>query len=69
MKMYRSLLGLVLLSAALGACTSTKGCTGDACKRPESNNRDMVIWWPSDMRQGLGDADNVVDFTLTPLEN
>lgn len=69
MKILQSLLLVALAASVLGGCASKKGCRDEACDRPDSNQRQLVIWWPEDMRQGLGDESTVVDFTSTPLEN
>ncbi|GBH12295.1 GTPase involved in cell partioning and DNA repair [Pseudomonas syringae pv. actinidiae] len=48
---------------------ATHGCTGNACKRPDSNNRELVIWWPPDMREGLDDRDHERDYTVVQLKD
>lgn len=53
----------------LAGCTSRQGCAGYACERPDSNDRQLVIWWPQDMRQGLNDQDPKVDYTVVPLKD
>ncbi|WP_244986619.1 HrpT family type III secretion system protein [Pseudomonas syringae] len=55
----------------LAGCSSFghSGCTGEACDRPTSTNREVVIWWPPQMRDGLGLGDEQVDFTRVPLED
>jgi|GEM_PF-522849 len=56
----------------LAGCASPReGCSGQACERPDSTHRSLVIWWPEDMRQGLNEQDRQrdIDFTVTPLEN
>lgn len=42
---------VLVLFATLSGC-ATHGCTGVACKRPDSTNRELVIWWPPDMQIG-----------------
>jgi type IV pilus biogenesis protein CpaD/CtpE len=64
----RVVIALVAL-ATLGGCASREGCTGYACKRPDSTDRQLVVWWPEDMRQGLNDRDPEVDFTVVPLKD
>jgi hypothetical protein len=54
---------------ALGGCASRSGCSGYACERPDSTDRQLVVWWPVDMRQGLNDSDPKVDFTVVPLKD
>lgn len=60
---------LLVLLATLGGCASRSGCSGYACKRPDSNDRELVIWWPQDMRQGLDERDHELDFTVVPLKD
>jgi hypothetical protein len=60
---------LLVLSAVLGGCASHSGCSGYACKRPDSNDRELVIWWPPDMRQGIDERDHETDFTVVPLKD
>jgi uncharacterized lipoprotein NlpE involved in copper resistance len=67
--MTRAVVTLLLLFATLAGCSSRSGCSGDACKRPDSNDRELVIWWPLDMRQGLDDRDHELDFTVVPLKD
>ena len=55
--------------AALGGCASRSGCTGYACERPDSTDRQLVVWWPLDMRQGMNDSNSKVDFTVVPLKD
>jgi hypothetical protein len=55
--------------AVLGGCASHSGCSGYACKRPDSNDRELVIWWPTDMRQGIDERDHEQDFTVVPLKD
>lgn len=69
MKKTYSLLLVLLAASVLAGCASKKGCRDEACNRADSNQRQLVIWWPEDMRQGLGDENTVVDFTTTPIEN
>lgn len=64
----RSLTALVAL-ALLAGCASKPGCEGQACKRPESNNRALVVWWPEDMRQGLGERDQEREYTIVPIKD
>lgn len=54
---------------ALGGCAGRSGCSGYACERPDSTDRQLVVWWPVDMRQGLNDSDPKVDFTVVPLKD
>jgi len=68
MKLGRVLITLVALTALAG-CASREGCSGYACKRPDSTDRQLVVWWPEDMRQGLNDRDPQVDFTVVPLKD
>jgi hypothetical protein len=60
---------LFVLFATLTGCASHSGCSGYACKRPDSNDRELVIWWPPDMRQGLDERDHELDFTVVPLKD
>jgi hypothetical protein len=60
---------LLLMFAVLGGCASHSGCSGYACKRPDSNDRELVIWWPTDMRQGIDERDHEQDFTVVPLKD
>lgn len=55
----------------LVGCTSPQGCSGLACKRPDSSSRDLVIWWPEKMRQGLNEQDRNRDrdYSVIPLED
>ncbi|SDH58345.1 hypothetical protein SAMN05216588_105300 [Pseudomonas flavescens] len=64
-------LAVVSIFALLAGCASPRGCSGQACKRPDSTPRSLVIWWPEDMRQGLNEQDRQgdLDHTVTPLEN
>lgn len=64
----RSLAIMFLLFATLAGC-ATHGCAGYACKRPDSNSRELVIWWPPDMRQGLDDRDHELDYTVVQLKD
>ncbi|KPW29276.1 HrpT family type III secretion system protein [Pseudomonas syringae group genomosp. 3] len=66
--MIRSLTLLLVLFATLTGC-ATHGCAGNACKRPDSNNRELVIWWPPDMREGLDDRDHERDYTVVQLKD
>ncbi|WP_313549393.1 type III secretion protein (plasmid) [Pseudomonas luteola] len=59
----------LLVLVLLGGCASRSGCVGYACERPDSTDRQLVIWWPQDMRQGLNDRDPDVDFTVVPLRD
>ncbi|MFJ3485272.1 HrpT family type III secretion system protein [Pseudomonas sp. NPDC090202] len=65
----RGYLMLCALLTLLGGCASHSGCSGDACKRPDSNDRELVIWWPPDMRQGIDERDHEQDFTVVPLRD
>jgi hypothetical protein len=60
--------GLLVL-AMLAGCAGHSGCSGYACKRPDSNDRELVIWWPQDMRQGIDERDHEQDFTVVPLKD
>ncbi|CAM3058445.1 type III secretion protein [Pseudomonas floridensis] len=64
----RSIVILLVLLATLAGCT-TNGCKGYACKRPDSSNRELVIWWPPDMRQGVDDSDHEQDYTVVQLKD
>ncbi|SEI56971.1 MULTISPECIES: HrpT family type III secretion system protein [unclassified Pseudomonas] len=64
----RGFLILFLAFATLAGCAS-RGCSGYACKRPDSNDRELVIWWPPDMRQGIDERDHELDFTVVPLKD
>lgn len=64
----RSAVLLFALFAILAGC-ATQGCSGYACKRPDSNDRELVIWWPPDMRQGLDERDHERDFTVVQLKD
>ncbi|RMN00566.1 HrpT [Pseudomonas savastanoi pv. glycinea] len=59
---------VLVLFATLSGC-ATHGCTGVACKRPDSTNRELVIWWPPDMRDGLDDQDHERDYTVVKLKD
>ncbi|WLI10716.1 MULTISPECIES: HrpT family type III secretion system protein [Pseudomonas] len=59
---------LFMLPALLTGCVHS-GCSPDACKRPDSSDRDLVIWWPLEMRQGLDERDHQIDFTVVPLKD
>ncbi|KIS45841.1 HrpT family type III secretion system protein [Kosakonia radicincitans] len=56
------LLMLALLSALLSHCSSYhgNGCGSVQC-RPLSDSHHLVIWWPSDMRNGSQ------DYSLVPV--
>lgn len=56
---------------ALAGCSSfgRSGCVKEACVRPSSTDREIIIWWPPSMRDGLGLGDEQVDFTREPLED
>jgi hypothetical protein len=60
---------IFLALATLAGCTSRSGCNGYACERPDATDRQLVVWWPADMRQGLNDSDPKVDFTVVPLKD
>lgn len=62
---------LAVTVVLLAGCSSFghRGCAKEACDRPSSTDREVVIWWPSDMRDGLGLGDEQVDFTRVPLED
>ena len=59
---------ILTLFATLGGCAH-RGCPGYACYRPDSNDQTLVIWWPSDMRQGIDELDHEQDFTIVPLRD
>lgn len=67
MSLRNAVLGCLLL-ASLQGC-ATHGCSGYACKRPDSNDRELVIWWSPDMRQGLDERDHERDYTQVPLKD
>lgn len=69
MTITRCVLVFAVISTLAGCASKSAGCTGDACKRPDSDNNQMVIWWSPDMRQGLGDNDETPDFTVVPLRD
>lgn len=61
---------LCLLCVALAGCaTPLTGCSGQACERPDSSGKTLVIWWPEDMRSGLDDTRRAIDFTVVPLRD
>lgn len=61
---------LLALCAMLAGCAgSGTGCAAEACDRPDSNDRELVIWWPADMRQGLEARERTLDFTVVPLRD
>ncbi|WP_407316483.1 HrpT family type III secretion system protein [Pseudomonas sp. nanlin1] len=62
---------LAILLLVLSGCSSFghSGCAKPACDRPSSTDREVIIWWPPDMRDGLGRGDDQVDFTRVPLED
>ncbi|MBC3954602.1 hypothetical protein SAMN05216593_103179 [Pseudomonas asturiensis] len=64
----RSVVLLFVMFATLTGC-ATHGCAGYACKRPDSNSRELVIWWPPDMRQGLDEQDRDRDYTVVQLKD
>ncbi|HEX8588330.1 HrpT family type III secretion system protein [Pseudomonas sp.] len=64
----RGLLMLFMVVATLAGC-ATHGCSGYSCKRPDSNDRELVIWWPPDMRQGIDERDHEQDFSVVPLKD
>ncbi len=66
----RSLAVLSMLMLLVG-CASQQGCAGKACTRPDSTSRELVIWWPEEMRQGLNEQDRNLDrdYSVTPLED
>ncbi|KPB77008.1 HrpT family type III secretion system protein [Pseudomonas cannabina] len=59
---------VLLVFATLTGC-ATHGCSGYACKRPDSTHRELVIWWPPDMRDGLDDQDHERDYTVVKLKD
>jgi hypothetical protein len=63
------LLLMILCLPVFSGCASRSGCTGEACKRAESNDGSMVIWWSPAMRAGLGTPEHPVDHSVVPLEN
>lgn len=64
------LAGLGLLYVLLSGCSTTSGgCSGRACDRPDSNGRELVIWWPEDMRTGLEGPQETADYTIVPLRD
>lgn len=66
----KPLAALLMLALMTGCSTfADKGCRANGCKRPVSNPGQVVIWWPPDMRQGLGDDTHEVDFTITPIKD
>ena len=65
----RLYLTLLAQLAVLAGCADHSGCSPDACKRPDSSDRELVIWWPPDMRQGLDDQDHELDFTVVQLKD
>ncbi|WP_223536924.1 HrpT family type III secretion system protein [Pseudomonas sp. GL-B-16] len=67
--MLRRCVSVLFVLATLAGCSSRSGCRGYACERPDSTDRQLVVWWPADMRQGLNDSDPKVDFTVVPLKN
>ncbi|GGM31232.1 HrpT family type III secretion system protein [Pseudomonas asuensis] len=69
MTRYLYLIILVTVSSLAGGCASRSGCADYACDRPDSTDRQLVIWWAQDMRQGLNDRDPQIDFTVVPLRN
>jgi len=63
-------MGFWLSCAVLAGCAmSPAGCSGQACDRPDSNGRELVIWWPEDMRSGLNNTQRPIDFTVVPLRD
>ncbi|MGX9566205.1 HrpT family type III secretion system protein [Pseudomonas sp. CFBP 5748] len=62
---------LAIALALFGTLTgcATHGCSGYACKRPDSNYRELVIWWPADMREGLLESDKDRDYTVVQLRD
>ncbi|MDR6959527.1 hypothetical protein BK654_29570 [Pseudomonas brassicacearum] len=59
-----------LLCVMLSGCSTTSGgCSGQSCDRPDSNNRELVIWWPADMRTGLENPQDTADYTIVPLRD
>lgn len=69
--MKRLIWGLVcaVCAALTGCVTASAGCAGQACERPDSNNRELVIWWPEGMRTGLENPQRPIDFTVVPLRD
>ncbi|RMR52910.1 Type III secretion protein HrpT [Pseudomonas syringae pv. syringae] len=59
---------VLVVFATLTGC-ATHGCSGTACKRPDSTSRELVIWWPPDMRDGLDDQDHERDYTVVKLRD
>nr|WP_314483847.1 HrpT family type III secretion system protein [uncultured Pseudomonas sp.] len=60
----------VVSCAVLSGCTThPAGCNAQACERPDSNDRELVIWWPEDMRTGLENPQRSIDFTVVPLRD
>lgn len=59
---------LFVLFGTLAGC-ATHGCSGYACKRPDSNDRELVIWWAPDMREGLQESDKDRDYTVVQLKD
>ncbi len=55
----------------LFGCSSfgRSGCVKEACDRPTSTHREVIIWWPPSMRDGLGQGSAHADFTRVPLED
>lgn len=60
---------LALCTMLDGCAASHSGCFAEACERPDSNDRELVIWWPADMRQGLEARERTLDFTVVPLRD
>lgn len=60
---------LLLLAAVISGCSSVSACSPDACKRPDSSDRNLVVWWPLEMRQGLDERDHELDFSVVPLRD
>lgn len=59
-----------LLFLMISGCASTSdGCLGRSCDRPDSNSRELVIWWPVDMRTGLDNPQETADYTIVPLRD
>jgi hypothetical protein len=67
--MRRGYVGIFFALATLAGCAYRSGCSGYACERPDSTDRQLVVWWPADMRQGLNDSDPEVDFTVVLLRD
>lgn len=59
---------LLLMLAVLAGCAGRSGCSGDSCRRPDSDDRTLIIWWPEDMRQGLDGRNHELDFTVVHLK-